>query len=1106
MRRAAALALVGALCLASAGLTLAASNVMSLDALTWGVTNANGTIALKTKLPAYPINLLQEKGIVQDPLYRFGELETRWVAMDTWTFATEFTVSEEVAKRSSVDLVLDGVDTFATVYLNDKQIASLENFHRKYLLPVKSQLKPGVNTLKIVLAPAIKVAIDRKANHPYWIPTVTQLGNIDAYNFARKPAYDFGWDWGPGLGAAGIYGAVSLVGYDTALLRSAHVRQVKAPSSFLIRVQPELIVPASGDAGLLTIEMPALGLKAEKKLDLTSSGRALPELELAVPADSVDLWWPLGYGEQKLYDLTVTWTSSGASAAASGGVPAATIKRRVGFRTVELVEKPLPEAAAELFSAAGAGWEGSAQPGNGVRACMGMNNCGQYGWVDGKKWTFISTEMTPNFDFPVSGYDFAGAFPNSSFPGGDNPWWNHRYGVWTGWGAPSLAKRVEGESMYFKVNGVPIYAKGANIIPLHTLPVNATDELLAETLDYATDARMNMLRVWGGGWYMPDSFYDACDEKGILVWQETMFACASYPRDTKFMAEVADEVEQQIRRISWHPSVVIWGGNNEIEASLEWYRETQNNPALFVHDYTELFISTIGGLMQELVPELPYVDSSPSNGVVSRQPFIKRWGAAWDQRYGDVHHYNYDADCQDFNNFPMAKFVSEHGWPSFPTWPTFKAATSEDDWAVFSPGMEFRQRHFNKTLEMTEQYRKHFKLPKSWTGKDKAESFAKWKRYLYLNHVQQALCIDTAFSYWRRLRSEPQGLTMGILYWQLNDVWAGASWSGIDYEGRYKPMQHRVKHQFADFVLQTVLDNGHAQVFLVSDDTAPTTAAIDLTVHRLAEPACGCARDAPAADAAACAAAGTEPVWSKRVTDVTVPALNSALVVNASVSELLAAMPKCTPTTCFLRATATTKATKNKPASTSSAELFFKDFKELKLERPNLQLSNFTQVTPESVSFVVSTDRAAALLVVIDSDLKGRLDNNMINLAPCSSATLTFTAPRGGAVGHKALKASLAVTSLFENSHDDAVAAEDGAAAPVVPAAVAEPVAAAAAKEDEKSPKAKKEEKKEEKKEGGAAKEEGAKAPAAEAPVAEEKKEEKKEEAAPAKEPAAQQL
>jgi hypothetical protein len=251
-------------------------------------------------------------------------------------------------------------------------------------------------------------------------PASQQLGNIDAYNFARKPAYDFGWDWGPGLGASGIYGSVALTGYDTALLRSAHVRQVRAPSAFLVRVEPELVVPAGGDAGVLVAEIPSLGLKSEARLEFSTPGRGLGSLELVVPADAVDLWWPVGYGAQPLYDMTVKWTSLRSSPDASSA--SSTLQRRVGFRTVELVEKPLSEAAEELFGKAGGGWDASVSPGWGVRACAGMNNCGQYGWVDGKKWTFISTEQTPSLDHPVSGFDFAGAFPNSSMPGGDNPW------------------------------------------------------------------------------------------------------------------------------------------------------------------------------------------------------------------------------------------------------------------------------------------------------------------------------------------------------------------------------------------------------------------------------------------------------------------------------------------------------------------------------------------------------------------------------------------------------------------------------------------------------------------------------------------------------------
>lgn len=383
-----------------------------------------------------------------------------------------------------------------------------------------------------------------------------QLGNVDAYNFARKPAYDFGWDWGPGFGASGVHGRVGLLGYDSAVLRSALVRQAFGGSKFTVSVEAQLLVPAGGDVGRLTAKMPALGIEQSRVVSFPSGSDGLATVKFDVPADKVQLWYPVGYGKQPLYDLQLTYvpvdaavartegkedTKQGSTASAlkanalnkkskAAGSAAcrpedscSSVLKRVGFRVSELVRDPIDKAAADLLGKA-KGWDNTL-PLN-VEGGWGYRSEGIWGWVNETKWEFVSRSLTPKSPAPyVTGYPFG------PHPGGENPWWNDNMGIYTGRsGDPSRLKWIEGESFYFRVNGVPVYAKGANIIPFSILPTNATREVVYKTLRGALDANMNMLRVWGGGWYMPDYFYDICDELGIMVWQETMFACAPYPR------------------------------------------------------------------------------------------------------------------------------------------------------------------------------------------------------------------------------------------------------------------------------------------------------------------------------------------------------------------------------------------------------------------------------------------------------------------------------------------------------------------------------------------------------------------------------------------------
>ncbi|KAJ1458754.1 glycoside hydrolase superfamily [Pelagophyceae sp. CCMP2097] len=348
----------------------------------------------------------------------------------------------------------------------------------------------------------------------------------------------------------------------------------------------------------------------------------------------------------------------------------------------------------------------------------------------------------------------------------------------------------EGTTFYFRVNGVALFAKGANLIPAKVFQTNVTLEDWRWLLTSATEANQNMVRVWGGGIYQPDGFYELCDELGLMVWQEYMFACALYPRDATFLDSVKAEVDYQSRRLQAHPSIVVWGGNNEAESALEWFVEPLTKRDLYVVDYVALYVDTVRDALRSVDLQAPFVDSSPSNGALSQEPYIKRWGNAGDSRWGDAHVYDYVDDCEDPNMYPPAKFVSEHGFQSFPSLLEYSSIASTHDLHFESDLLRFRQRHANGDGQVLSMLARHFDVP----GQD-------FGQFLWLTQIQQGRCYETAITQWRRLRSDAAARTAGVLYWQLNDVWPGPSWSTVEHSGTWKASHYAVKRAFAPLAL-----------------------------------------------------------------------------------------------------------------------------------------------------------------------------------------------------------------------------------------------------------------------------------------------------------------
>nr|CAD7590061.1 unnamed protein product [Timema genevievae] len=495
--------------------------LLSLNGPYWTVAGSNGTVSVPATVPGGIYTDLRAAGVLDgDPFYRFNDLLYRWVARDNWTYARTFAINADTfLTKRQVTLVFHGLDTVAEVFVNDVSVGVTNNMFTRYAFPVKRLLRAGDNSVEVrFLSPitAAEQAYRAQSAAGYTVPprcVPVEYNGECHVNHLRKMQASFGWDWGPAFPSVGIWKSVEIIAYDAVVVRDVTVRYDWGNSTLTLGVHLEL---GNGSSGAIKGKLeavlgsnPQVGVSRQVIVESGREGEYLGVLVLPVPAN-IELWWPIGLGEQYLYNLTVRFVGA--------DVDERSVKKiRYGFRKVSLIQD----------------------------------------------------KLTP-----------------------------------------------KGLTFYIKVNGVAMFAKGSNWIPAHILPELSVDKKTYKTLlTAARDANMNMLRVWGGGVYEDDSFYQLCDELGLIIWQDAMFACSMYPASEGFLASVEREVRQQVRRLQHHASVVVWAGNNENEAALRqnWY-ETAANFSLYRRDYVSLYVDTVRAAFTKEDPSGMFVTSSPSNG------------------------------------------------------------------------------------------------------------------------------------------------------------------------------------------------------------------------------------------------------------------------------------------------------------------------------------------------------------------------------------------------------------------------------------------------------------------------------------------------------------
>lgn len=638
--------------------------------------------------------------LIPDPFYGDNESPLQWIGLTDWEYRTTFQVSATTLQHEHVDLIFDGLDTFAEVFLNERSVLTADNMFRRWQIAAKPLLKLGPNTLRIVFHSPIAFMIPRVKALPYILPSISTVDagneqNVATAPYTRKAPYQYGWDWGPRYVTIGIWKPIWLETWDSARIESFHIHQLK-----LSRDRAELVAEVEIESG--RPQTATITISRDNVPDtLTTAATQTVQLEagpnqIAVPLRIVSpkLWYPAGYGAQTRYLFSAT--------VRIGKIVAASADLKTGLRSVELRREP-------------------------------------------DQW---------------------------------------------------------GKSFTFVVNGIPIFAKGANLIPFDSFPSRVTVARYRQILQAARDANMNMVREWGGGIYESDEFYDICDELGLMVWQEFMFGGDMVPGDLAFQENVREEAVQQVKRLRDHPSIVLWCGNNEIEAGWQtWddrlaFKESISPPERerVWQDYVVLFHDIIKRVVEQYAAPTPYWPSSPSADFEEPPD---------NPDNGDMHFWGVWHGLEPVENYTLQnpRFMSEFGFQSFPEIQTVLSFAQPADLAIDSPVMMSHQKNHGGNERILTYLLREYPEPKDFAS------------FIYVSQVQQAEAIKVGAEHLRRNRPR----TMGALFWQLNDCWPVASWSSIDYYGRWKALHYYARRFYADLLISPFAQNGAVDVYIVSD-------------------------------------------------------------------------------------------------------------------------------------------------------------------------------------------------------------------------------------------------------------------------------------------------